>query len=297
MDATIGDPTVASSVERVFESQLLPGTWGQVTFRSMAISVVLGTVFGFVGLRIMMKAGIIQALNLPINVLSFFFLKWFINLLRTCGFSTLPFSRQENVLILTTVTTCLNVAICGGFANYVVGMTSVVAKSLGVENPNPRDVVDNMPTGRWMLFLFVISMVGIMTSVPLNKPELAARVLNPLSPCLSPLVSCRIPPAAAPCEPDEEEQLWYEATAALDCERLGHVVAAILGLSPGAAGSGELSSFPEGPPPLRLRRQRARDTSAWGAGDLLEARRHGTPEPVAGEATASSSEPATTTAR
>jgi hypothetical protein len=57
----------------------------------------------------------------------------------------------------------------GGFANYVVGMTSLVAKSLGVENPDPRDVVDNFPTGRWMLFLFVISMVGIMTSVPLNK--------------------------------------------------------------------------------------------------------------------------------
>jgi hypothetical protein len=113
MDATIGDPSVATSVERVFETQALPGTWGQVTFRSMAISVVLGTVFGFVGLRIMMKAGIIQALNLPINVLSFFFLKWFINLLRACGFTTLPFSRQENVLILTTVTTCLNVAISG----------------------------------------------------------------------------------------------------------------------------------------------------------------------------------------
>ncbi|KAE8795177.1 putative metal-nicotianamine transporter YSL3 [Hordeum vulgare] len=114
MDATIGDVSVASSVERVFESQPpLPGTWGQVTLRSMAISVVLGTVFGFVGLRIMMKAGIIQALNLPINVLSFFFLKWLINLQRAAGFTTLPFSRQENVLILTTVTTCLNTAICG----------------------------------------------------------------------------------------------------------------------------------------------------------------------------------------
>ena len=118
MDATIGDPSVASSVERVFETQQLPGTWGQVTFRSMAISVVLGTVFGFVGLRIMMKAGIIQALNMPINVLSFFFLKWLINLLRACGFSTLPFSRQENVLILTTVTTCLNVAISGKNRNF-----------------------------------------------------------------------------------------------------------------------------------------------------------------------------------
>ena len=57
----------------------------------------------------------------------------------------------------------------GGFANYVIGMTSVVAESHGVEHPDPRDVVDYIPTGRWMLFLFVIGMVGVMTSVPLNK--------------------------------------------------------------------------------------------------------------------------------
>ncbi|XBI85029.1 hypothetical protein VPH35_093231 [Triticum aestivum] len=84
------------------------------------------------------------------------------------GFTTLPFSRQENVLILTTVTTCLNTSICGGFANYIVGMTSGVAKSLG-ENPDPRDIVDHIPTGRWMLFLFLIGMVGVTASVPLNQ--------------------------------------------------------------------------------------------------------------------------------
>ena len=48
-------------------------------------------------------------------------------------------------------------------------MTSVVANSLGVENPDPRDVVDYIPTGRWMLFLFVTGMVGVTASVPLNK--------------------------------------------------------------------------------------------------------------------------------
>ncbi|KAF0925633.1 hypothetical protein E2562_017209 [Oryza meyeriana var. granulata] len=51
MDATIGDPDVASSVERAFEGQPQPGVWGQVTLRAMAIAILLGIVFCFVTLR------------------------------------------------------------------------------------------------------------------------------------------------------------------------------------------------------------------------------------------------------
>ena len=57
----------------------------------------------------------------------------------------------------------------GGFALYIVAMTSVVAKSLGDENPDPRDIVDNFPTGQWMLFLFLIGIMSVLTSVPLNQ--------------------------------------------------------------------------------------------------------------------------------
>ena len=60
------------------------------------------------------------------------------------------------------------VLLVGGFALYIVAMTSVVAKSLG-ENPEPIDIVDNFPMGQWMLFLFLIGLMSVLTSVPLNQ--------------------------------------------------------------------------------------------------------------------------------
>jgi hypothetical protein len=56
-------------------------------------------------------------------------------------------------------------------------MTSPVAKSLG-ENPDPRDIVDNFPTGSWMLFLLLIGLMSVLTSVPLN--QVTFLVYNPV---------------------------------------------------------------------------------------------------------------------
>ncbi|KAM0868274.1 hypothetical protein ACQ4PT_041402 [Festuca glaucescens] len=170
MDATIGDPLLAASVERAFEKQPLPEFWEQATARAMIVSVVLSVVFGFVTLQIQMSTGVVPGLNMPISVLSFIFLKWFVSLLRTCGLpGSEPFTRQENLLVLTTVTTVGNLALTGGFALYIVAMTSTVAKSLGETNPDPRDIVDNFPTGQWMLFLLLIGLMSVLTSVPLNQ--------------------------------------------------------------------------------------------------------------------------------
>ncbi|CAM0957280.1 unnamed protein product [Alopecurus aequalis] len=169
MDATIGDPLLAASVERAFEKLPMPTFWEQVTPRAMIVSLLLSVVFGFVTLQIQMSAGVVPGLNMPICVLSFIFLEWFVGLLRTCGIpGSTPFTRQENLLVLTTVATVGNLALTGGFALYIVAMTSVVAKTLG-ENPDPRDIVDNFPTGQWMLFLFLIGIMSVLISVPLNQ--------------------------------------------------------------------------------------------------------------------------------
>ena len=117
MDATIGDPLLLASVERAFEKQPLPGFWEQVTPRAMFVSLLLSVVFGFVTLQIQMSAGVVPGLNMPISVLSFIFLKWFVSLLRTCGLpGSSPFTRQENLLVLTTVVTVGNLALTGKHA-------------------------------------------------------------------------------------------------------------------------------------------------------------------------------------
>jgi hypothetical protein len=113
MDANIGDPRLAPSVERAFEGQPEPRFWEQVTLRAMLVSAVLGVVFCFITLRIHMTAGIVPAFNMPTTVLSFFFLKWIDSLSRSCGMVNLPFTRQENIFVITAINNCINVALTG----------------------------------------------------------------------------------------------------------------------------------------------------------------------------------------
>uniref|UniRef100_A0A0D9WED9 Uncharacterized protein n=1 Tax=Leersia perrieri TaxID=77586 RepID=A0A0D9WED9_9ORYZ len=167
MDATIGDPRLAS-VEAVFEKQPLPDFWGLVTLRSMAVSVLLGIVFCFVGMRIQMTTGFVPALNMPVTVLSFFLLKWVIMLLQKCGFSMMPYTRQENMFLMTCAITCLNLTVTGGYATAIVGLTSTVAKTLS-DDVDPKDIVDNVPTGKLMVYFFLIGMAGILSNVPFHQ--------------------------------------------------------------------------------------------------------------------------------
>ncbi|EEE63007.1 hypothetical protein OsJ_17815 [Oryza sativa Japonica Group] len=143
MDAMIGDPMSATSVEAVFEKQPSPEFRELVTPRAMAVAVVLSVVICFVGMRIQMTAGIVPALNMPASILSFFLLKWLIRLLQSCGFPMLPFTRQENMFLLTCIITCLNLALTSGFATNIIGMTSTVARSLA-DDPDPRDIMDHV---------------------------------------------------------------------------------------------------------------------------------------------------------
>ncbi|GJN35703.1 hypothetical protein PR202_gb24504 [Eleusine coracana subsp. coracana] len=109
MDANIGDPRLAPSVERVFEGQS-PQT-GPVTLRGMVVAAVLGVVFCFITLRIHMTAGIVPTFNMPSAVLSFFFLKCLASLTKSCGISALPFTRQENVFVMSAINASVNVAL------------------------------------------------------------------------------------------------------------------------------------------------------------------------------------------
>ncbi|KAL6864827.1 hypothetical protein ACP4OV_015978 [Aristida adscensionis] len=167
MDATIGDQH-SHSVERLFEGQPFPGFWGQVTLRSMVVAVGLAIIFCLMTLRIHMTTGMVGALNMPANVLSFFFLKSLVNLLRRYGIAVAPFTRQENVFLQTCVITCVNIALSGGLATYIISMSSAVAKSLS-DNPDPRDIVDDIPIGDYMLYLFITGLVGIVSVLPLME--------------------------------------------------------------------------------------------------------------------------------
>ncbi|CAL5094045.1 unnamed protein product [Urochloa decumbens] len=166
MDSTI--PESSPSVERVFEGQPYPGFWEQVTLRSMAIAVVLATVFSLVTLRIYMTIGVVGALNMPANVLSYFSVKSLVAMLRRYGIGAAPFTRQENIFLQTCVITCVNMAISGGLPNYIIAMNSQVAKSLS-DHPDEADIIDHVPTGKYVLFLFLTGLLAIASMLPLMQ--------------------------------------------------------------------------------------------------------------------------------
>ncbi|KAJ1262256.1 hypothetical protein BS78_09G092800 [Paspalum vaginatum] len=166
MDSSIGESS--PSVERGFEGQPYPGFWEQVTLRSMAIAVVLAAIFSLVTLRIYMTVGVVGALNMPANVLSFFSVKSLVTLQRHYGITATPFTRQENIFLQTCVITCVNIAISGGLPNYIIAMNSQVAKSL-VDNPDKTDIIDNIPTGEYALFLFLTGLLAITLMLPLMQ--------------------------------------------------------------------------------------------------------------------------------
>ncbi|TVU18554.1 hypothetical protein EJB05_34660 [Eragrostis curvula] len=168
MDANIGDPRFTPSVERAFEGQPERGFLGHVTLRALIVSAVLAVIFCFIDLRIHMTAGIVPSMNMPITVLSFFYLKWLVSLMKRCGIAAQSFTRQENTFVVTAVNGCVNVALTGGFATCTAGMSSIVAKTL-VDNPNKSDIVENVDTGRYMLFLLLIGLAAVFVIIPFKQ--------------------------------------------------------------------------------------------------------------------------------
>uniref|UniRef100_A0A0D9ZW95 Uncharacterized protein n=1 Tax=Oryza glumipatula TaxID=40148 RepID=A0A0D9ZW95_9ORYZ len=167
MDASIGDPRLMS-VEAAFEKNPLPGFSWLVTPRAMAVAVLLGIVFCFVGMRIQMMTGFVPALNMPVTVLSFFLLKVLARQLQKWRLTVVPFTRQENMFLITCVITCLNLAITGGFATAITGMGTIVAKTLA-DDLDPRDIIDYIPTGKLIIYFFLIGMAGVLSNIPLNQ--------------------------------------------------------------------------------------------------------------------------------
>ncbi|EAY97268.1 hypothetical protein OsI_19187 [Oryza sativa Indica Group] len=163
MDASIGDPRL-TSVEAAFEKNPLPGFSWLVTPRAMAVAVLLGIVFCFVGMRIQMMTGFVPALNMPVTVLSFFLLKVLARQLQKWRLTVVPFTRQENI----STGVFSGYLFLGGFATALTGMGTIVAKTLA-DDLDPRDIIDYIPTGKLIIYFFLIGMAGVLSNIPLNQ--------------------------------------------------------------------------------------------------------------------------------
>ncbi|RZS08250.1 hypothetical protein BHM03_00039188 [Ensete ventricosum] len=100
----------ATSVERVFEGQRLPGWREQLTVRAFVVSFFLAVMFSVIVMKLNLTTGIIPSLNVAAGLLGFFFVKLWTKGLESTGLLRTPFTRQENTVIQTCVVAAYGLA-------------------------------------------------------------------------------------------------------------------------------------------------------------------------------------------
>ncbi|KAL5993463.1 putative metal-nicotianamine transporter ysl14 [Asimina triloba] len=98
------------SIERVFERQEAPTWREQLTFRAFFVSLLLGVMFSFIAMKLMLTTGILPSLNVSSGLLGFFFVKTWTKFLEKSKLLKQPFTRQENTVIQTCVVACYGIS-------------------------------------------------------------------------------------------------------------------------------------------------------------------------------------------
>ncbi|KAF8643729.1 hypothetical protein HU200_066795 [Digitaria exilis] len=156
-----------ASVEALFAGQAAAPWWRQVTARSVATSVVLGTVFSFMAMRMGLTIGLVPSINMSASLTSFFVVRSWTRLLGRCGVATPAFSRQENVVVQTCVIACATLALYGGFISFLPAMSGTVARATG--GPATGNNVYALHAGKVVAFSFITGFSSLLVTLPLTK--------------------------------------------------------------------------------------------------------------------------------
>ncbi|KAM1476975.1 hypothetical protein ACFX1Q_038353 [Malus domestica] len=148
---------------------ILPWT-EQLTVRGVVASIVIGTVFSVIAMKLNLTTGIVPNLNVSAALLAFVFIRTWTNLLRKAGFKSKPFTRQENTMIQTCAVACYSIAVGGGFASYLLGLNKKTYELSGVNTEGNSATAVKEPGLGWMTgFLFLVCFVGLFVLIPLRK--------------------------------------------------------------------------------------------------------------------------------
>ncbi|CAO2210600.1 unnamed protein product [Urochloa humidicola] len=163
---SLGDMNDGASTERAFEGEPLPALSETITVRSIAVSLVLGTLVSVVAMKLNLTSGFLPSLSIPAGLLGFFAARAWIRVNDAFGVPHLHFTRQENTVIQTCVVACSGIAYSGGFGTYILGMSGKWANGhVGSDQNNTEEP----NVGRLVAFLFLINFAGLFMIVPLRE--------------------------------------------------------------------------------------------------------------------------------
>ncbi|KAH6774027.1 YELLOW STRIPE like 1 [Perilla frutescens var. hirtella] len=143
----------------------------QITVRGLVASVVIGSIFSIIAMKITLTIGITPHFNVSAALLAFIMIRTWTKALGKIGIASAPFTKQENTMIQTCSVACYSIALGGGFASYLLAMNKKTFELSGgstVVGNSPSSIKE--PGIGWMTaFLFLVCFVGLFVLIPLRK--------------------------------------------------------------------------------------------------------------------------------
>nr|GEW92189.1 metal-nicotianamine transporter YSL3-like isoform X1 [Tanacetum cinerariifolium]GEX75700.1 metal-nicotianamine transporter YSL3-like isoform X1 [Tanacetum cinerariifolium] len=141
-----------------------------ITVRGIVASLIIGIMYSVIVMKLNLTTGLAPNLNVSAALLAFVFIRTWTKLLHKAGFTTTPFTRQENTVIQTCAVACYTLSYGGGFSSNLLALNKKTYEQAGVDTPGNSPGSYKEPGIGWMTgFLFVSSFVGLLALVPLRK--------------------------------------------------------------------------------------------------------------------------------
>ncbi|KAL8244814.1 hypothetical protein R6Q59_011072 [Mikania micrantha] len=139
----------------------------QITIRGVIASIILGSIYTVIAMKLNLTTGILPNLNVSAALLAFVYMKSWTKLLQKSGISTVPFTRHENTMIQTCSVACYSIAIGGGFGSYLFALNKKTYELAG--GSKSPGTYKELHVG-WMIgYSFLICFVGLFVLIPLRK--------------------------------------------------------------------------------------------------------------------------------
>ena len=118
--------------EKAEEVKRLPPWTKQITVRGVIASIVIGSMYSVIAMKLNLTAGLTPHLNISAALLGFVFIRTWTKLLQRTGFATTPFTCQENTMIQTCSVACYSIAVGGLHELYTFNRIQLVCLRLNV---------------------------------------------------------------------------------------------------------------------------------------------------------------------
>ncbi|XP_071916828.1 metal-nicotianamine transporter YSL1-like isoform X2 [Coffea arabica] len=142
----------------------------QITVRGVIASIIIGTIYTIIIMKLSLTTGISPNLNVSAALLAFIIVRTWTKLVRKIGLVSVPFTQQENTLIQTCAVACYSIAVGGGFGSYLLALNKKTYEQAGVSTAGNPPGSYKEPGIGWMTgYLCAISFIGLFVLIPLRK--------------------------------------------------------------------------------------------------------------------------------